>query len=92
MPIIRNQAPKERQLAFIGSANWDIYLGFDGNLWAVPKPEHPDCHETYFGNRDHIKKLMANGWFDDEPTEVGLALMEGLQSRLLPNGHFLSFH
>lgn len=82
-----------RQLAFIGDANWDIYVDSKEHLWAVPKPECPDCIETTFGDKKHVLKLMANGWFTDTPTEVGLKLLEGLRSKLLPDGgHYLSFN
>lgn len=70
------------KLAFIGDSNWDIYVLPNKSLRAVPKPDKNSAEESFFGDKQHIRLLMANGYFHDKPTEVGLELLEGLHSKL----------
>lgn len=91
--IAKHQASRESMtLVFIGDANWDIYADDKGQLRAVPKPENPDCHETHFGDRNHIRRLMQQGYFNDEPTEAGLELMSGLHTRFYRMGTEKQWH
>jgi len=71
-------------LAFIGDSNWDIYVDANDKLYAVGKEE---CRgkdgsnmDSHFGDKEHVKRLMQKGYFNDEPTEAGLSLMSGLCS------------
>jgi hypothetical protein len=78
-------------LVFIGSSNWDIYDGGKGRLSAIPKPG-VDAGSSHFCDRDHIKQLMNQGYFNDTPTEAGLELMEGIHTSFCPNGgKFITF-
>jgi hypothetical protein len=70
-------------LAFIGEANWDLWVGKCGNLTAIPKPEITGCKSSGFGDKHHIKRLMHKGYFNDVATEVGLELLSGLHNRLI---------
>lgn len=73
------------QLAFVGTCNWDLYLNQTGSLYAIPKPNAPkDCRSTWFGDKNHVRNLMQELYFDDTPTDIGLALLEGLSSRFPP--------
>lgn len=68
--------------AFIGTANWDIFLHKDsGSLSAIPKPGN-SASKSGYGDKHHVKKLMEEGYFADTPTEAGLELLEGLYSVL----------
>lgn len=79
------------KLAFVGTSNWDIYDDGNGRLSAIAKPGS-GASNSHYGDRDHIKRLMDHGYFNDTPTEYGLELMEGLHTRVLTNGvRFLSF-
>jgi len=79
----RDNAIKGKTLTFIGDANWDLYAQPDGRLWAIPKPDCLGCHMSPFGDRHHVKRLMDKGYFTSTPTDAGLALMEGLYTRLV---------
>lgn len=80
------------KLAFIGTANWDIYANDDGQLSAIAKPGN-SAGSSHFGDRDHIKRLMDQGYFTGTATEHGLELMHGLHTSFLPNGgKYLSFY
>jgi len=74
-------------LAFIGDANWDLYADDAGRLYSVGKPERRGADgykmDTHFGDKNHIRRLMDKGYFNDEPTEVGLELMSGLHSKMI---------
>jgi len=70
--------------AFIGDANWDIYVDEKGALYSVAKPE---CRgengynmDTFFGDKHHIRRLMAKGYFTCKPTDAGLGILSGLCS------------
>lgn len=79
------------KLAFIGTANWDIYDNGNGQLSAIAKPGN-SAGNSHYGDRNHIKRLMDMGYFTGTATEHGLELMNGLHTRLMPNGvKFLSF-
>ena len=79
----RDNAIKGKTLVFIGDANWDLYAQPDGRLWAIPKPDCLGCYMSPFGDRDHVKRLIDKGHFNSTPTDAGLALMEGLYTRLM---------
>ena len=79
------------KLAFIGNSNWDIYTDDNGRLSSIPKPGN-DASSSHFGDKHHILKLMRQGYFNDTATDAGLELMEGLHTRIFPDGvKFLSF-
>tara|TARA_B100000749_G_C18436960_1_gene470489 strand:- start:865 stop:1188 length:324 start_codon:yes stop_codon:yes gene_type:complete len=81
-PVQRKAAIADKTLVFIGDANWDIYADSDNKLWSIPKPECPSAEMTPFGDRDHVRRLMDAGHFNDIPTDAGLALMRGLHSKI----------
>lgn len=78
------------KLIFIGDANWDLYE-CDGTVWSIPKPEHTDCKTTWFGNRDHLLRLMRENIELGEITEDGLNFLSGLHNRLMDGWTLLSF-
>lgn len=65
-----------------GSSNWDCYLTDSGWLQSVPNEEgrQAGCAESYYGNREHLLKLMREGYFCEYEgfTEAGLEYMAGL--------------
>lgn len=71
------------QLAFVGDANWDLWVDNDGRLSSIPKPEITGCKSSGFGDKYHIKRLMSKGYFRCVPNEVGLELMSGLHSKII---------
>jgi hypothetical protein len=79
------------KLAFIGSAHWDLWVDLKGKLWAIPKPTISGCKASHFGDKHHIKRLMERGYFNDVPTDAGLALLEGLHNRVIHPGTPKSF-
>lgn len=82
----------ELTLVIIGTANWDIYKDSKDSLWAYPKPEAcPSCKSSWFGNKQHILKLMRQDSNIGTFTEAGLEMMNGLNNRILKDGYFLSF-
>lgn len=84
-------------LAFIGEANWDIYVDGQDTLWAIAKPECPGAEDAYFADKDHIKRLMNEGSFIyKKVTDAGLELLSGLGHRFIQPEHgqpwpFLTF-
>ena len=68
-----------QDLCFVGTANWDIYSTASGGLVALRK-DGDTRGDSAYGDKHHIRRLMANGWFNDVPTEQGLAFMQGLYS------------
>lgn len=86
------------KLAFIGDANWDIYSDENGSLWAIAKSECPGAADAYFGDKDHIKRLINEGSFSyKEVTDAGLELLSGLGHRFITPEHgapwpLLTFH
>lgn len=71
-----------KSLAFIGTCNWDLWVCEDNKLHSIPKDENPDCKPSAFGDKNHIRRLMSQGYFSDKPTEAGLKLMNGLHSKI----------
>lgn len=76
---------RDKTLVFTSSSNWDIWVDAKGVLWSVPKNTKLDCHCSFFGNKHHIKRLIAEGCFlsSESPTEAGLEFLEGLHSHLV---------
>ncbi|WP_218309765.1 hypothetical protein [Alteromonas antoniana] len=76
--------------AFVGTANWDIYVDSEGRLYSVGKPERRGADgfnmDSMYGDKHHIKRLMSRGHFSDHPTEIGLELLSGLHSRFIGTG------
>jgi hypothetical protein len=73
------------QLAFIGDANWDIYVDDkSGTLYSVAKAHKRGDNgrdmDSVYGDKHHIKELIRKGIFRSQPTEVGLSLLSGLHS------------
>jgi hypothetical protein len=70
--------------AFVGDSNWDIYADEDGKLYSVGKAELRGSDganmDTFYGDKNHIRRLMDRGYFSYPPTEVGLKLLSGLCS------------
>lgn len=79
------------QKVIIGTANWDIHADQKGRLWSIPKPEIKGCESSGFGDKYHIKKLMANGIDQGQFTEAGLELMAGLHSVIHTDSHGKQF-
>lgn len=75
--------------AFIGNSDsFDLFLDKNGRtLWSVPKATTTGCTETRFGDKNHVLKLMGEGYFDDTPTESGLELLAGLRSVLYTDSY-----
>ena len=67
----------------IGTANWDLYLTDTGALSSEPKLG-TGAESSYFGDRDHIKRLMAAGYWSEDTIwlDAGLEYMSGLHSAL----------
>ncbi len=65
----------------VKNSNWDICITHDDKLAAIAKGSASDSH---FGDKNHIKRLMNAGFFDDnaEWTEEGLEYMYGIHSAL----------
>lgn len=75
-------------LAFVGEANWDIYVDSNEKLWAMAKPECPGAEDSYFGDKQHIKRLINEDCFSyKEATEAGLKLLSGLGHRFITPEH-----
>ncbi|MBR2579211.1 MAG: hypothetical protein IKE41_03665 [Clostridia bacterium] len=54
--------------------NWDIYADKKGTLYSIARPG-TSCGNSYFGDCNHIKNLIRQGYFSDTLTEYGKALM-----------------
>ena len=59
----------------VGSANWDIYADIYGTLYSIVKPDIRGCQGTYFGDINHVKHLMRQGYWSASLTEYGKKLM-----------------
>lgn len=61
---------------------WDLYLMQGGEIHAVPteRARLAGVRESYFGNREHLRRLIEAGELDglEQFTERGLELMVGL--------------
>ncbi|WVX87500.1 hypothetical protein EniLVp02_0161 [Vibrio phage EniLVp02] len=58
---------------------WDIYVSDEGRLFSVPTRD--GYMMSSFGDRNHIKRLMNQGYWDWDNykiTEAGLSVMKGL--------------
>lgn len=86
---------KTPDLAFIGDANWDLYLSSTNPkyLRSVPKPtaDKSVC-ESNFGDKHHVLKLMGMGYFESVPSEIGLEFLNGLHSFLFSREDGTSFN
>lgn len=54
--------------------NWDIYADKKGALYSIARP-NSGCGSTFFGDCNHIKALIRQGYFHDTLTEYGRQLM-----------------
>lgn len=54
--------------------NWDIYADEKGVLYSIARPG-TGCGSTFFGDKNHIKNLMKQGYFSDTLTEYGKKIM-----------------
>ncbi|EOW9160819.1 hypothetical protein ACN1T8_001371 [Vibrio cholerae] len=82
------------QLAFVGSANWDIYINQDGKASSIAK-NGSGAQSSHFGDKRHIVRLIDNGYFDGDLagiTEYGRECFSGLYSLLLTDSKGKSFH
>jgi hypothetical protein len=83
------------RFAFIGDANWDLYLSPNNPkyLRSIPKPNANKsvCGST-FGDKHHILKLIRMGFFESVPTEVGLEFLNGLHSSIFAHEDGSKFH
>lgn len=81
---------------FIGDANWDIYADDNGKLYSIGKAERRGSDganmDTWFGDRDHIRRLIDKGYFNDTPTDAGLELLSGLHSSIVTPSKGKPFH
>ena len=92
-PIVAKKAlDRGLTLAFIGDANWDLYVNDAGRVYSLSKD---GCNkgDTGYGDRNYIRRVMSKGWFTGEtPTDRGLELLQGLNSVLLPRSNYLAFY
>jgi hypothetical protein len=74
------------KLAFIGTCHWDLHVCIDDPkyLRAFPKPNAcKSIKESNFGDKHHVLKLMRMGYFDYQPTDIGLEFLNGIHSQKL---------
>ncbi|HAV1497629.1 hypothetical protein [Vibrio parahaemolyticus] len=77
---------------FIGTDNWDLYVGQDGRVWAYPKPDVCRSVKTsFFGDRNHLLRLMRQGVDLGDITDDGLELLNGLYHCFMPGWYWLKF-
>lgn len=76
---------KGYKLAFTGTANWDIWANDEGKCIALAKL-NSGASDSHFGDLNHIRRLIAQGYFDGTPTEYGLTLLSGMYTAILSNG------
>jgi len=69
------------QLVATTDSNWDIYYSakadaspYCGCLFSIAKPGS-GAQGTTFGDFNHIRYLMRNGWWDGEFTPFGKKMM-----------------
>lgn len=55
-------------------SNWDIYADKKGALYSIARP-NSGCGSTIFGDCNHVKNLIRQGYFSDTLTEYGRQLM-----------------
>lgn len=56
--------------------NWDIYTDKKGTLYSIARPG-TGCRGSYFGDVNHIKNLIRQGYFKDTLTQIGVEMMKG---------------
>jgi len=84
--------PPSMKCIFIGTANWDLYVGEDGRVWSYPKPEVcPSVKTSFFGNKNHLLRLMQQGISFGEITQDGLEFLNGLHHCFMPGWNWLRF-
>ncbi len=54
--------------------NWDIYADTNGRLYSIPR-KGSGCQGTHYGDINHVKNLMRQGYFRDTLTPYGFELM-----------------
>lgn len=84
-----------KKLIFIGGQhdNWDLYADSNGKVWAVPKPTAcPSTKTCFYGDRNHLLRLMREGHDLGQATEAGLEFMSGLFHQFMPQWNWLKFH
>lgn len=91
-PNGKRQSVNELKLIVIGDANWDLYANDNGVVWSIPKPQHPDCKSSWYGDKYHLLKLMRRGDTLGKITEDGLEFLSGLHHQLMPDFHWLKFN
>jgi len=71
------------ELFATSDGSWDIYYSakadaspYCGCLLSIAKPGSGG-RGTYYGDLNHIRYLMRNGWWHDELTPLGKKLMGG---------------
>ena len=72
-----------KKLFAIGTSNWDYYVVYYSNnpdkayLRSVPKEgeAYRGCSETCFGDLNHVCRLIREGIWEGEFTELGKTLM-----------------
>lgn len=52
------------------SSNFDYYMKEDGTIYSIPRKES-GCRGTYFGDVNHIKRLIRQGHFHNTFTTYG---------------------
>ena len=57
------------------SDNFDIYADKNGTLYSIPRPGS-GCCGTYYGDRQHIKKLIRQNTFSYTLTTYGEKVMD----------------
>ena len=56
------------------SSNWDLYIDDRGTIYSIAR-EGSTAHGTYYGDKNHIKRLIREGHFSDTLTEYGQSSM-----------------
>lgn len=74
-------------------SNWDIYMNDQGKALSIAKKS--GCESSFYGDRDYIRRLIANDLFKCEIahiTDHGLEIMSGLYSQLFTDYNDKKFH
>ncbi len=74
-------------------SNWDIHINSDGKALSIATAK--GCESTFFGDVNHIRKLIANNLFNDELagiTEHGRKCLSGMYSKLFTDFDGNQFH
>ncbi|MEZ9616602.1 hypothetical protein AB4425_17120 [Vibrio sp. 10N.261.51.A1] len=87
----RTPLPNMKRI-FIGTANWDLYVDDNLRVWSYPKPDVcTSVKSSFFGDRNHLLRLMQQGGDLGEITEAGLELLSGLHHCFMPGWNWLKF-